>query len=141
MKKTMRKILFSFLVLATPAFAAPVTVSDAWFRSLPAGVPAGGYFTAHNASRHPLAITGAASPACGTLMLHRSSAKGGMSSMDMVDKVALPAGGEAKFAPGGFHLMCLQPKMKIGGVVTVTVNLSDGSSVAAPFNVRDARGQ
>jgi len=136
-----KKLLLSFLLLATPALAAPVTVSDAWFRSLPAGIPAGGYFIAHNGGRTNLAITGASSPACGMLMLHESSDKGGMSGMAMVEKVPLPAGGEARFTPGSFHLMCMQPKMTIGGKVSVALTLSDGSSVTAPFAVRDAKGK
>ena len=137
----MKKLLLSFLLLATPALAAPVTVSDAWFRSLPAGIPAGGYFIAHNGGRTNLAITGASSPACGMLMLHESSDKGGMSGMSMVEKVPLPAGGEARFTPGSFHLMCMQPKMTIGGKVSVALTLSDGSSVTVPFAVRDAKGK
>ena len=40
------------------------------------------------------------------LMIHQSSNKGGMSGMDMVEKVKVPAGGMVKFAPGGYHLMC-----------------------------------
>ncbi len=43
------------------------------------------------------------------LMLHQSSNKGGMSGMDMVDKVIVPAGGTVRFAPGGYHLMCENP--------------------------------
>jgi copper(I)-binding protein len=138
----MRKMLLSLVLLAaTPAVAAPVTVSGAWFRSLPAGLPAGGYATVHNGGAKDIAITGAASPACGSLMLHQSSNKGGMSSMDMVDKVPLPAGGDAKFAEGGYHLMCTQPNMKIGGTVPVTLALSDGSKVTSPFAVRSATGK
>ena len=137
----MKKILLSFLLLASPALAAPVTVSDAWFRALPGNLPAGGYFTAHNAGTKPLAITGASSPACGMLRLHQSTDKGGMSGMDMVANVPLPAGGTAKFTPGGFHLMCTGAKMKIGAPVPVTLLLSDNSNVTAPFAVRDAKGK
>jgi copper(I)-binding protein len=133
--------LVLLLALGGAAQAAPVTIADPWFRFLPAGLPAGGYFTAHNAGKADLAITGAQSPACGMLMLHQSSNKGGMSGMDMVDKVALPAGGTASFTPGGFHLMCDQPKMNVGSAVPVTLQLSDGSSVKALFAVKDARGK
>ena len=56
-------------IVAAPALAAPVTVSDAWFRALPGNLPAGGYFTAHNGGKTNLAITGASSSACGMLML------------------------------------------------------------------------
>ena len=141
----MKKLLESLgllLALTSAAAAAPaVTVTDAWFRFLPAGLPAGGYFTAHNTGKSDLAITGAQAAGCGMLMLHMSSDKGGMSGMDMVDKVALPAGGTARFTPGGYHLMCMQPKMKIGAMLPVVLQLSDGTSVAVRFAVRDARGK
>jgi copper(I)-binding protein len=126
--------------LAAPA-ATSVTVSDAWFRFLPAGLPAGGYFTIRNGGKSDLAITGARSNACGMLMLHQSTDKGGMSGMDMVDKVPLPAGQTVRFATGGFHLMCEEAKMKIGGKVPVVITLSDGTSVAADFAVRNAAGR
>ena len=114
---------------------------DGWFRALPGTLPAGGYFSVHNAGTKNLAITGASSPACGMLMLHHSSDKGGMSGMEMVDKVEVPAGGGVSFAPGGYHLMCMNPHMKVGGTAPVTIGLSDGSKVSAPFAVRDARGR
>ena len=140
--KRLPETLCLLLALTTAAHAAPaVTVSDAWFRFLPAGLPAGGYFIAHNAGKNDLAITGAQSAGCGMLMLHQSSDKGGMSGMDMVDKVPLPAGGTARFTPGGFHLMCMQAKMKIGAMLPVVIQLSDGTSVAARFTVKDARGK
>jgi copper(I)-binding protein len=139
--KTLLESLVLLPAFTAAAAAAPVTISDAWFRSLPANLPAGGYFTAHNPGPNDLAITGAQSSACGMLMLHHSSDKGGMSGMDMVAKVDLPAGGTARFAPDGFHLMCTQPKMKIGDQVPVVIQLSDGTRIAARFTVRDARGK
>src|ERR1041385_5390748 len=104
-----------FLVMtAIAAQAAPFDITDAWFRALPGKLPAGGYLTAQNNGRRDVSITGASSDACGMLMIHQSSNKGGMSGMDMVDSIKVPAGGMVKFAPGGYHLMCDQPKMKIG---------------------------
>jgi periplasmic copper chaperone A len=139
--KKLLETLVLLLALGGAAQAAPVTISNGWFRFLPAGLPAGGYFTARNSGSHDLAITSAGSPACGMLMLHQSSDKGGMSGMAMVDKVALPAGGTANFTPGGFHLMCDQPRMRVGSTVPVTLQLSDGSSIQASFAVKDARGK
>ncbi len=133
---------FLFLVASTvAASAAPFDVTDAWFRSLPGGVPAGGYFTAQNNSGREVAITGVRSDACGMLMMHRSSNKGGMSGMDMVDKVSVPTGGTVKFAPTGYHLMCEQPKMKIGARVPVSLSLSNGTTVVVAFQVRNAAGK
>jgi copper(I)-binding protein len=77
------------------------------------------------------------------LMLHQSTNKGGMSDMNMVDRVVVPAGGTLRFSPGGYHLMCESPtaKLKIGTKVGVLLKLSDGSSVAAGFLVKNAIGK
>lgn len=131
------------LMMTAGAQAAPFEITDGWFRALPGKLPAGGYFTATNGTGREVAIVGADSDACGMLMMHQSSNKGGMSSMDMIDRVIVPAGGTVRFAPGGFHLMCDNPnvKMKVGSKVGVLLKLSDGSSIAAGFVVRNAAGK
>jgi len=142
--KPLSFLFLGFLSLAlatTAAQAAPFDVSDAWFRSLPGKLPAGGYFTAQNNSGRDVAITGASSDACGMLMMHQSQNKGGMTGMDMVESVKVPAGGIVKFAPGGYHLMCEQPRMKIGAKVPVLLHLSDGGTVAVGFAVKGATGK
>jgi copper(I)-binding protein len=123
------------------ASAAPFDVTGGWFRKLPGKLPAAGYFTAQNNTRRDIAITDVRTDACGMVMMHKSSNKGGMSSMDMVDKVAVPPGGTVAFAPGGYHLMCDDPKMKIGARVPVLLSLSNGSTVAVAFQVRGASGK
>lgn len=134
--------LCGVLMIATGASAADVVVSGAWFRALPAGLPAGGYFTLKNFGT-AVQLTGAASPACGMLMLHKSQDVGGMSSMEDVQSVELPAGGEIVFAPGGYHLMCMAPSaaMKPGGHVPVSLQFSDHSTKTAPFAVKNAAGK
>ena len=123
------------------AQAAPFDINGAWFRSLPGKLPAGGYFTAQNNSRRDVAITGARPEACGLLMIHQSSNKGGMSSMAMLERVNVPAGGQVTFAPGGTHLMCEGAKMKIGAKVPVLLTLSNGTAVAVAFEVKGATGK
>ena len=130
-----------WLVTSAAAQAAPLDVSGAWFRSLPGKLPAGGYFTVQNNTGRDVVLTGASSDACGMLMMHQSSNKGGVSGMGMVDKVAVPVGGVVRFAPGGLHLMCEQPKMKIGAKAPVTLHLAGGSSVSVAFEVRGAAGK
>jgi len=128
-------------MMATAAQAAPFDVTDAWFRSLPGKLPAGGYFTAQNNTGRDVSINSVSSDACGMLMIHQSSNKGGMTGMDMVDSVKVPAGGAVKFAPGGYHLMCDAPKMKIGTKVPVVLHLSNGNAIAVGFAVRGAAGK
>ena len=131
------------LLAASAADAGPVDITDAWFRALPGGLPAGGYFTATNTTRSDIAITGAQVAACGMVMLHKSKSGGGMSGMEMVDKVTVPAGGSIRFESGGYHLMCTSPKpeMKPGAKVPVVLTLSNGTGVAVAFAVRDAKGK
>jgi periplasmic copper chaperone A len=131
------------LALMGPASAASLNITDAWFRALPGTLPAGGYFNVHNTGKNDLAILGAQSEGCSTVMVHKSSNAGGMSRMEHVDKVDVPAGGKVSFAPGGLHLMCMRPTslMKIGGKVPVVLHLSDGTRVAATFAVRGASGK
>lgn len=126
-----------------PASAAGLSVSGAWFRTLPEGLPAAGYFSLHNAGAAPAGLTGARSSACGVLMLHQSSEEGGMSRMRDVASVPVPAGGTLVFAPGGYHLMCMHPgaDMSPGKSVDVTLIMAGGESVEAPFAVRTATGK
>ena len=64
-----------------------------------------------------------------------------MAQMQDVARVEVPAGGSVRFAPGGYHLMCMAPKMKIGTEVPVTLHFADTTAVVAPFTVRGATGQ
>jgi periplasmic copper chaperone A len=133
----------AFLALASAAQAAPVSVHDAWLRLLPGDLPAGGYFTLHNGAAKTLVLAGADTKACGSIMLHRSMTMGGMASMADATTIAVPAGGDLVFAPGGYHLMCMAPaaNLKIGAQVPVTLHFADGTKLDVPFAVRGAAGR
>ena len=123
--------------------AADLSVSNAWIRALPASVPSGGYFTLSNSGSREATLTGANSPACGMLMLHKSEDMGGMSGMQDVTEVKVPAGGSVSFAPGGYHLMCMgaTAALKPGAKVPVTLDFKDGAKLTAQFAVRNAAGK
>ncbi|MGD0141935.1 MAG: copper chaperone PCu(A)C [Rhizomicrobium sp.] len=135
--------LLAAALSASPGFAAPIAVSDAWFRALPVHLPAGGYFTLHNGSNKTVTLDAASSPACGMLMLHKSEEMSGMASMSDVARIDVPAGGTLSFAPGGYHLMCMNPTalLKQGTNVPVSLHLADGTAIAASFAVRSATGK
>jgi copper(I)-binding protein len=129
-------------LLAAPAFAAEpgVTVQNGWMRLLIAARPAGGYFTLHNTTDQEKVLTGASSPSCGQLMLHESLHQGGQERMQMVDQVKIPPRGSVTFAPGGYHLMCMQPSAQLhpGGTAPVTLSFADGGTLTTDFAVRGA---
>ena len=132
----------SFGAQAQPA-ASGLSVSDQWFRLIMPSLPAAGYFTLNNATAAPQTLIGAASPACGTLMLHKSVSKNGEESMVMVPSVAIPAHGGVQFAPGGYHLMCMSPgpAMAPGKSIPVTLQLANGETLSASFPARGATGK
>lgn len=137
----MRQILFGLAtvsMLVPMAAAAPAGVSDGWFRTLPGNLPAAGYFTLRNDGKAAIVLTAAKSPACGSLMLHMTHNMNGMMHMMEVERVEIPAGGSVKFATGGYHLMCMEPKLKAGSTVPVTLHFADGSDITADFAVRTA---
>lgn len=129
--------------LSAPAYAGQIEITGGWFRALPAGLPAGGYFTLANNGDTDIALTGAKVPACGTVMLHKSMESGGMSRMVHVDKISVPAHGSVTFKPGGYHIMCMHPKpaMKPGATVPVTLEFEGGATATADFAVKSATGK
>jgi copper(I)-binding protein len=105
--------------------------------------PAAGYMTLKNDGDRAVVLTGASSPACGMLMLHQSKQENGVDRMMHVGKLDVPAHGSLTLSPGGYHLMCMQPKdaMKIGASVPVTLTFADGQTVTAQFPVKGPGGR
>jgi copper(I)-binding protein len=131
-------------VFAGPAAAGQVlTISHAWLRFLTPQIPAAGYFTLYNSGQHAAVLTGATSPDCGKLMLHKSVVHNGAASMQTVADVVVPSHGSVTFQPGGYHLMCMSPSVAIapGHSVPVSLLFKDGSTVGATFPVYGAKGK
>jgi hypothetical protein len=137
-----------FTLLAGLSLAAGVHASaadhvhatHAWIRVLPGALPAGAYVTLENDGDQPVALTGASSRAYAQVMLHHSSTDGGVSRMTMVDSLPIPAHGEARLAPAGYHLMLMQPAatVKPGSTVRLLLKFSDGSTLSTDFIARPA---
>ena len=127
-------------LLAAPAFAAGIAVQRPWVRWLPAGLPAAGYATLVNAGDTPVSLVGVSSPDYGAVMIHRSLDRGGMERMVMVNSIPVPPHGRAVLAPGGYHLMLMQPRHAIrpGMRVSVRFEFSDGSTIDVAMPVRPA---
>lgn len=143
MKTRLLPALLAGLLLASAAHAdqaAQIRAEHGWIRVLPAGLPAGGYVMLHNDADQPVSLTGASSTRYASVMLHQSTTEGGMGRMKMVDHVVVPAHGEVAFAPGGYHLMLMQPPspVQVGETVPVTLTFADGSKLDVPFIARPA---
>jgi copper(I)-binding protein len=125
------------------AAATGVTIEKPWIRLIIKTRPAAGYFTLKNDGNAPIELTGATSTACGMVMLHQSKEVNGVEKMLPVKSLAVPAHGSLSFAPGGYHLMCMQPQssMQIGHSVPMTLQFAGGGSITAQFPVKGAGGQ
>jgi periplasmic copper chaperone A len=122
------------------ALAAPqVAVTGAWARAtLPHQTNGVAYLTLQSAGGDTL--TGVDSDAAGMVMLHRSSQKNGVASMDDVDSLTLSPGQAVTFSPGSLHLMLMDVKraLKAGDVVHLTLHLTHAGDVAVDAPVLPA---
>jgi periplasmic copper chaperone A len=136
-------VLLAIVPDASAQVRGGLQLKGQWFRFIMSSLPAAGYFTLQNRSPTAKRLTGASSPACGMLMLHKSVRKNGTESMVMVPSVAVPGHGSVRFAPGGYHLMCMNPAtaMRPGKTVPVTLKFAGGATLTAPFPVRNATGK
>jgi copper(I)-binding protein len=141
----MRKLFLAAWLGMLPAQAlagspADVTVQKPWIRYLMPGIPAGGYLTLENTGDMPATLTGASSPDCSSLMLHQSMNMGGTAMMMPVASVPVPAHGQAALVEGGYHLMCMDPKMAVGSKAAITLKFADGSTLLVSAPVYGATG-
>lgn len=120
-----------------------LSLSKQWMRMIIPQRPAAGYFTLTNNGDTAVDLTGASSPGCGMVMLHKSVRENGVDKMVHVEGVAVPAHQSISFAPGGYHLMCMKPTADVtpGKSVPVTLKFKDGATLSADFPVRNARGE
>ena len=126
---------------ASMPVAKGVSAQGCWVRLLPAPAPSAGYFLLKNDSSNEVNLVAAAAPQdYGMLMVHQTRHENGMSRMAMVDKVAVPAGGQLEFKPGGYHIMLEKPRrdVAVGETVQVDLVLDSGEKVAASCEVKPA---
>ena len=117
-------------------------IRDAWIRWLPSGLPAAGYMTLVNSSDRPLELTAVSSEAYRDISLHHSETRDGMSHMEAVHVISVPAHAALSFAGTGYHLMLMQPTHPIapGDHVALTLQFAGGAARTVSFEVRAPNG-
>lgn len=142
--KRLVAVLLTMLVAplaASAAGTATVTVKDAWISEAPPGSQSlAGYFVIENHGTKPVALTGGSSPAFGHVMVHRSMTEKGMSSMQHLERLEIPAGGKVVFEPTASHLMLMGPTkaLKAGDAVEIRLTFEGGMQLPVTFTVRRA---
>ena len=115
-----------------------IAVQNAWVRWLPNNLPSAAYVTLVNSSDKPIDLVDISSADYGMAMLHQTVSNGSTQKMVMVDKLTVPAHGQAAISPGGYHVMLEDAKRRIapGDTVHLKLQFSDGETLDAPFAVK-----
>lgn len=121
------------LLLAACSGAAggsEISVSDARV-PVPAGANGAVYMTLTNDGDAADRLIGVTTDIAEVVELHESSMEGGSMSMQQVEGVDVPAGGEALLEPGGLHVM----------LIGVTEDLVEGDTVDLTLEFENAGEQ
>jgi copper(I)-binding protein len=124
------------LTPAVAAAAASIEAQQPWSRPAAAGGTGAGYVTLVNKGPAD-ALVGAESPIAAKVELHDADMSGGVMRMRPQSRVALPAGAQVSFAPGGRHLMFmgLKKALRRGDRVPATLRFASGAQLKVDFLV------
>ncbi len=139
-----RHPVFVCLILAltlVPAVSeeAGVSVRNAWIREAPPGAATmAGYMELRNITSRPQVLVAASSSGFESLMIHRTIVKDGMAGMVHVSQIELTPNASLIFAPGGYHLMLMNPKrtLRAGDRVVINLEFRGGLVLPVAFEVR-----
>ncbi len=138
----------ALLFVTIPVWAQEFKLGDLaiehpWSRETPAGAKvAAGYLIIKNGSAMPDRLVSATADIAGKVEFHEMRVTDGVMSMRQLDGgVEIPANGEARFEPGGYHLMFKDLKRRTvkGDKIAGTLTFEKAGTVAVEFAV-DAMG-
>jgi periplasmic copper chaperone A len=127
--------------IASAATTCLPTVRDGWIRLGPAGMDMlAGYARIDNTCAAPVEIVAASSPAFADVSLHETRIDHGISRMRALTVLPVAAHASVAFAPGGLHLMLMDPTkpLKAGDDVSIDFTLGDGRRIPGRFQLRAA---
>jgi copper(I)-binding protein len=126
----MKTTLAAALLLSTAslsAWAANITVTDAWARATMPGQPVSGAYMQiqSDADARLLSVS---SPAVPRVEVHEMKMDGDVMRMREVQAIDLPKGKTITLAPGGFHLMLMNLKkpIAVGDMIPLVLVVESG---------------
>jgi copper(I)-binding protein len=127
--------------VATPSAKAPacgLKIETSWIRAAPPmSMQLAGYALLRNDCATAITVASIRSEDFGMAMIHQTVVENGVSKMRHLDSLTVPAKSTVGFAPGGWHLMLMQParELKPGDTASLTFRLANGSEIVAAFPV------
>lgn len=135
----MKKLVTSLLIwsFALVCQANELVISDPYGRASPPGTTnSAAFMLIQNTSKQERALISAKTTAAQVTELHTMVMHNQHMQMRKVESIAIPAEGETKLQPGGFHIMLLNlvKPLKEGESITIDLNFDDGSTqtITAP---------
>ena len=118
--------------------ATTVTVTGAWVRTGQAGAMTAAYFTLQNTGTAEDALVSVTASVGMATMHETTTDASGMTGMQPVEKVVIPAGGSVSFEPGGYHVMImgLSADLKVGDKVDLKLVYKNAAPVDVTAEVR-----
>jgi periplasmic copper chaperone A len=128
-----------FLALTVPAATAlaDVTVTQPWVRGTVAPQKATGAFMKLKSDRDAKLVA-ASSPAAKVVEIHEMTMVKDIMRMRQVTELALPAGKEVEFKPGGYHfmLMGIERQFRQGDVIPITLSVQESGGKTRTIEVK-----
>ena len=134
-------LAFVFLLSGCAAPAAEgVEVREPWMRPAAQGGNGAVYFGIRSSDADE--IVGVTSEVAEAVEMHESTMSGDVMEMRQVHSVALPAGEEVLFEPGGLHVMLigLKRELKTGDEIQVTLQFKNAQDMELHVPVREGPG-
>ncbi|MCJ7712653.1 MAG: copper chaperone PCu(A)C [Chloroflexi bacterium] len=115
-----------------------VSVSGAWVREAASGGVTAAYLTITNGRLDDETLVGVSTPAAPAASLHQTTTTDGVTGMEPVDGIAIPAGETVRLEPGGYHIMLegLTAELAAGQVVQLTLTFEGAGAIDVPAEVR-----
>ena len=132
-------LISALSVVPAASEEAGVSVRDAWIRETPPGVHMmAGYMVLQNNTSRSQVLVAASSSGFETVMIHRTIVKDGMAGMVHLSQIELAPIANLIFAPGGYHLMLMNPKrtLRAGDPVVINLEFRGGLVLPVAFEVR-----
>jgi hypothetical protein len=142
----LKKTLFLAALLGTSLLAnahdyrvGELQIEHPWSRAMPPVAPtAAAYFVVHNRGADADRLLGVQTPVAGKAELHGHVHADGVMKMQQVQDVVVPAGGEARFEPMGYHVMLfgLKQQAKDGERFPLTLTFEKAGAIEVEVAVQ-----
>jgi copper(I)-binding protein len=119
--------------------AGDIEIDNVWARATAPGQSiGGGYLEIENEGKTADRLLSVQADVSESVEMHETRTTDGVSSMRGVQSVDIPAGGELKFAPGGYHIMFVKLKapLKDGEEFPATLTFEKAGAVQVKFKVK-----